>query len=709
MGLSKLIGVPFRYRPWRPRHLRLIAADLRAPAAQAPQAHAVHLAATIDWLCRAQDVRHRQSDAGGVSAGWSFEDGWLPSYPETTGYIIETFLAAAKILERPELVDRANRMIDWELSLQAADGAFPGHFGEPGSHPVIFNQGQIMHGLVAGYVQLGRRDCLEAMVRAGHWLAAQQDTDGCWRKFEHNRTPHVYNTRGTWALLAAGLVAGDEALVEAARRNLDWALTQQTQSGWYATNAFVPTRSPFTHTIAYAIRGFLESGVLLGDERYIDSALRAGRGMARVQREDGWLAGTYRDDWVADARYACLTGIAQMSLNWTRMAQVTGDESFREKARAGLAFLKSTHRLNDTDDAARGGIAGSSPIWGDYSRFEYPNWAAKFFADALMMDMADIAIPPAPGRSGIPAAMVGGDVAANGDRAWQGALAGTEADRGRSGIPAAISPLRVMVLCGRSPRHLYVANALCRAADVVAIVQEKGSELSWKKLARTLRPDNFARKAWRWLRDRRRYSGSREARFFFGDQPPRLDRPEVVRDVPYINHPEVVRLARNLQPDILAVFGTSLIRGDLLKEGRFGIVNLHGGLSPEYRGADCTFWALYNREPEKVGCTLHWIDAGIDTGRLIAHISPAIEPDDDELGLFWRAVQTSADVYAEFLRRTAEGERFGQAQPGRGRLYQVRQRGLRHERVVDGHLAGGLLRNVRLGQRVRWFPAEARC
>jgi uncharacterized protein YyaL (SSP411 family) len=396
VDIAKLIGLPFRYQPWRPRHLRLILADISSPSAQEQCDHRTHLGAAIDWLCRAQDVRDGRADAGGVSAGWSFEDDWLPSYPETTGYIIETFLAAARILQRPELVERANRMIDWELSLQAQDGAFPGHFGEPGSHPVIFNQGQIMHGLVAGYTQLRRQDCLEAVVRAGHWFARQQDPDGCFRRFEHNATPHVYNTRATWALLAAGLVAGEAPLVAAARRNLDWALTQQTDSGWYATNAFVPERSPFTHTIAYAIRGFLECGVLLGESRYVDSALEAGRGMARVQRADGWLAGTYRDGWVPDATYACLTGIAQMSLNWTRMAQVTGDPMFREHARAGLAYLKTTHRLHDDDPAIRGGIAGSSPIWGDYSRFEYPNWAAKFFADALMMDLEDIAVPPVP-------------------------------------------------------------------------------------------------------------------------------------------------------------------------------------------------------------------------------------------------------------------------------------------------------------------------
>jgi hypothetical protein len=57
-----------------------------------------------------------RSDAGGVSAGWSFEDGWLPGYPETTGYIIETFIDAAKALKRPDLIGRASRMIDWELS-----------------------------------------------------------------------------------------------------------------------------------------------------------------------------------------------------------------------------------------------------------------------------------------------------------------------------------------------------------------------------------------------------------------------------------------------------------------------------------------------------------------------------------------------------------------------------------------------------------------
>jgi hypothetical protein len=266
-----------------------------------------------------------------------------------------------------------------------------------------------------------------------------------------------------------------------------------------------------------------------------------------------------------------------------------------------------------------------------------------------------------------------------------------------------MSELSVLILCGRSPRHLYVANRLCRAARPLAIVHETGTQWTTAKVVRTLKPANLARKAWRWLRDRRRYVGGGEAGFFFGDSPAKLDRPDLVVEVPHVNDDRVVALAQRLKPDIIAVFGTSLIRGPLLKMGRLGMVNLHGGLSPEYRGADCTFWALYNGEPEKVGCTLHYIDAGIDTGKLIAHVSPAVKRGDDELTLFWRAVRDSAEVYAELFERLGRGVRVGRAQPGKGRLYQVKDRGLKHERALEHRLAEGMLDRVDLPMRVTWF------
>ena len=112
------------------------------------------------------------------------------------------------------------------------------------------------------------------------------------------------------------------------------------------------------------------------------------------RRTEGWLAGTYGEDWLGRVRYCCLTGVAQMSLNWTRLAQEAGAPELRENARRAIAFVKLHHRMDDHDPIVRGAIAGSAPIWGRYSRFEFPNWAAKFFADALMMDRTNIPVPP---------------------------------------------------------------------------------------------------------------------------------------------------------------------------------------------------------------------------------------------------------------------------------------------------------------------------
>src|SRR5262249_48913742 len=149
------------------------------------------------------------------------------------------------------------------------------------------------------------------------------------------------------------------------------------------------------------------------------------------------------------------------------------------------------------------------------------------------------------------------------------------------------------------------------------IVQETGREWTARNVSKALRPANLLSKISRQMRNRRHDRGDEEAKFFFGNHEPVLARPELVVEAPYINHPKVSALVDRLKPSIVAVFGTGLIRGPLLAGGRLGIINLHGGLSPHYRGADCTFWALYNGEPDRVGCTLHFVDAGIDTGRLI--------------------------------------------------------------------------------------------
>ena len=68
--------------------------------------------------------------------------------------------------------------------------------------------------------------------------------------------------------------------------------------------------------------------------------------------------------------------------------------TLRDHARRAVGYVKRKQRVDEPDLTIRGAVAGSAPIWGRYSMFEFPNWAAKFFADALMMEITDSAIPP---------------------------------------------------------------------------------------------------------------------------------------------------------------------------------------------------------------------------------------------------------------------------------------------------------------------------
>ena len=130
---SPLVRFAFPISAVAAKAFRLVLRNLIGRSEESAHDGETHLAAALEWLSLAQDVIDERPAAGGVSAGWSFEDGWLPGCPETTGYIIATFIDAAKALNRPDLTGRAHRMIDWELSLQRPDRAFPGHYGEPGS------------------------------------------------------------------------------------------------------------------------------------------------------------------------------------------------------------------------------------------------------------------------------------------------------------------------------------------------------------------------------------------------------------------------------------------------------------------------------------------------------------------------------------------------------------------------------------------------
>ena len=81
-----------------------------------------------------------------------------------------------------------------------------------------------------------------------------------------------------------------------------------------------------------------------------------------------------------------------------------------------------------------------------------------------------------------------------------------------------------------------------------------------------------------------------------------------------INSPESEQEIRAWGPDVIVSARFSLIfKGNIERIPRFGIYNIHPGALPGYAGLCAPLRGLVNGE-EKLGCTLHKVDMGIDTG-----------------------------------------------------------------------------------------------
>lgn len=105
-----------------------------------------------------------------------------------------------------------------------------------------------------------------------------------------------------------------------------------------------------------------------------------------------------------------------------------------------------------------------------------------------------------------------------------------------------------------------------------------------------------------------------------------------------------------------------IINQDVIDYFPLGIINSHFSLLPEWRGADPISFAILSGQP-KTGVSLMVIDAGLDTGKLIAYKSLPIAPDDTTPSLTDKLVDLSAALLTEYVPRYERGEVQPKQQP----------------------------------------------
>ena len=383
-----------QYRPELSGHLDVIMRDWHL-AHEPKHSDIEHYQACIEWLIRSQET----TKTGGYSAGYTFDTGWLPPYPETTGYIIPTLWNAFHQLNDARYKESSIKAADWEIEIQMDNGAIQaGYYGTDPSGfwsgeltPAAFNTGQVILGWNRAYLETKAPQYLTASDKASAYLAQCISKDGIFDKGlspgPTNKTRSYY-TRVAHALAWTGKLTNNEDYVKAARRYLDWVLTQQHDNGWFQNAQFHIDSSPLTHNLAYTAEGLLDAAILLDHKPYEDAALKHALAIQNTcERRGFFLPATLDEKLKSKDEFSCLTGNAQFAGLWLKLGDRHNDLTLINSGLKMVEWLKGVHSLNNKNDGIRGAIAGDWPIDGGYSSFRYLNWPTKFYADALLLTL----------------------------------------------------------------------------------------------------------------------------------------------------------------------------------------------------------------------------------------------------------------------------------------------------------------------------------
>jgi folate-dependent phosphoribosylglycinamide formyltransferase PurN len=187
---------------------------------------------------------------------------------------------------------------------------------------------------------------------------------------------------------------------------------------------------------------------------------------------------------------------------------------------------------------------------------------------------------------------------------------------------------RIVILTSKLPEDIWLVNSIAEVSQVVGIVLPVKSRYKVFSLLQVLKKrtrqlgilpviDQALLILYRLIFERSRDEKALK-QIFTGKSCRYIEDKNVdMIEVEDINCEEVGKFAAARAPDLVVVSGTPILKKGTIKAINGKIINLHPGMAPEYRGRYGAFWPIYNREPELVGVTVHFLDEGIDTGRIL--------------------------------------------------------------------------------------------
>ena len=206
--------------------------------------------------------------------------------------------------------------------------------------------------------------------------------------------------------------------------------------------------------------------------------------------------------------------------------------------------------------------------------------------------------------------------------------------------------MKIVIFTSNGIRHKYLANTLSECVDdTLVICEHHENNPTNGKNDEVLSPINEHFHL-RTLTEKEVFSGNDSF------------RSNNVLDLMYkeASSQHTYEIVKEFNPDLMIVFGSSIIKEPLLslKQNRF--INLHLGLSPYYRGSGTNFWPFVNKELEYVGSTILHLDPGIDTGDIITHVTPNFQVGDNVHTVGCKVIKESVNVMKKILVMVKQGK-----------------------------------------------------
>ena len=115
-------------------------------------------------------------------------------------------------------------------------------------------------------------------------------------------------------------------------------------------------------------------------------------------------------------------------------------------------------------------------------------------------------------------------------------------------------------------------------------------------------------------------------------------------------------ILRQTETDVLLLYGTKIIKPNILSIPKIGTLNAHSAILPKFRGSRSEFWILYYGDLERAGVTIHWVTPGLDEGDVFLQERLPVEVSDTPRTLREKSRPLSGKLFSMAIKSIEAGK-----------------------------------------------------